>query len=258
MDDYSKIFSLRDKTAFVIGGNGLIGSEISKALSSFSAKVVVLDLNEKKYNQKKILFKKFDCTDLDNIEKNFNSICNEFDYPDIFVNCSYPRTDDWVGKQSFEDIALTSFNENLKIHLNSYSWLAKIAADSMKEKSLGGSIIQLGSIYGVVGQNPNAYKDTKMKFNMSYAAIKGGIINLTRQMASYYGEYNIRINTLCPGGVSDNKQDSIFKENYKNLVPLKRLAYPYEIASAALFLSSDASSYITGTTFMVDGGWTTI
>ena len=99
---------------------------------------------------------------------------------------------------------------------------------------------------------------------MTYSAIKGGITNLTRQMASYYGQFNIRINTLVPGGLeghianSENKQSLTFIEQYSNKAPLKRLGLANEVASTALFLSSDASSYITGATIMVDGGWSII
>ena len=128
----------------------------------------------------------------------------------------------------------------------------------MKTKKKGGSIIQLSSIYGVVGQDLNVYKGTKMKESMTYALIKGGINNLTRQMASYYGRYKIRVNSLCPGGIEENNHHSKFLKNYKSRVPLKRLCNKNDVASAALFLSSDASSYITGTNIMVDGGWTCI
>ena len=103
-----------------------------------------------------------------------------------------------------------------------------------------------------------------MKENMTYATIKGGITNLTRQMASYYGKYNIRVNTICPGGIfgpvagKSDKQNPIFVEQYSNRTPLKRLGNPDEIASTVLFLASDAASYITGATIMVDGGWTAV
>ena len=83
-------------------------------------------------------------------------------------------------------------------------------------------------------------------------------------MASYYGKHNIRVNTLCPGGISghvagkSDEQDPLFVKNYCNKIPLKRMSNPDEIASVALFLASDAASYITGATIMVDGGWTAI
>ena len=121
-----------------------------------------------------------------------------------------------------------------------------------------GSIIQLGSIYGLLGQDLNIYEGTEMKENMSYSIIKGGIINLTRQMASFYGKHGIRVNTICPGGISDSTQNSRFVEQYQKKVPLGRLGDASEIASTALFLASNAASYITGSTLVVDGGWTIV
>ena len=134
----------------------------------------------------------------------------------------------------------------------------------MEKNSIKGSIIMFGSIYGVVGQNLNIYKDTKMTENIAYSIAKGGIVNFTRQMASYYGKKEIRINTLCPGGIKGHvagakkNQDKKFITNYSNQVPMGRLANKEEVASATIFLASKASSYVTGITLMVDGGWTAI
>ena len=134
----------------------------------------------------------------------------------------------------------------------------------MSENPNGGSIIQFGSTYGVLGQDLTVYKGTDMSENMTYAAIKGGITNLTRLMASYFGKYNVRVNTICPGGISghvagkSDSQNPIFLENYCNKVPLKRMGKPEEIASVVLFLSSEASAYMIGTTIMVDGGWSAV
>ena len=97
-----------------------------------------------------------------------------------------------------------------------------------------------------------------MKENMPYSIIKGGITNLTRQMASYYGRHGIRINTIAPGGGADLTQNQTFVKRYSKKVPLGRLGEASEIASAALFLASAASSYITGTTLVVDGGWSIV
>ena len=92
---------------------------------------------------------------------------------------------------------------------------------------------------------------------LAYFAIKDVIINLTRYLASYFGGYNIRVNSLCPGGVYNN-QNSTFVKAYSKKTPLKRMGNPEELASAALFLASDAASYISGATIMVDGGWSAI
>ena len=262
--EYSEIFSLKNKKAFIVGGEGLIGKEITKAISSFGAKTIVLDLTvEDRGEIDNISFKYFDCSDLENIETALKDVIKEFGCPDIFINCSYPRTEDW-GQSSFQGNTLKSFRKNVDIHMNSYAWLAKIVADELSKQDCGGSIIQFGSIYGVLGQDLTVYEGTDMKENMTYATIKGGITNLTRQMASYYGKYNIRVNTICPGGIlghvagKSDKQNPKFVDQYSNRTPLKRLGKPDEIASTVLFLASDAASYITGSTIMVDGGWTAV
>jgi len=262
--EYSEILSLKNRLAFIVGGEGLIGKEITKAISSYGAKTIILDLirQDKEYTDN-TSFRYFDCSALENIEAVLEDIIKEFGCPDIFVNCSYPRTEDWP-QNSFESITLDSFRKNIDIHMNSYAWLAKITADVMSKQKNGGSIIQLGSIYGVLGQDLAVYEGTDMKENMTYATIKGGITNLTRQMASYYGKYNIRVNTVCPGGIlghvagKTNIQNPVFVKKYSQKTPLKRLGKPEEIASTVLFLASDASSYITGITIMVDGGWTIV
>ena len=126
------------------------------------------------------------------------------------------------------------------------------------------SIIQLSSIYGLVGQDMNLYKNTESEHNMTYPVIKSGIINFTKEMASFYGKYNIRINAICPGplighvpGVS-KKQSKNFQKKLIDKTLLKRMGKSSDVGAAALFLASPASSYITGTTLIVDGGWTAI
>ena len=272
MVDYLNKFSLRNKIAYVVGGLGLIGTEVTIAFAMAGAKTIVLDLDIKKwqlfyeeFNSKNysVKFEYFDCEDVDNIEENFANIIRKNGCPDVFINCSYPRSEDW-GKSSFRNVSLKSFRKNVDIHMNSYAWLARLTAESMVNKGNEGSIVQLGSTYGIVGQDLSVYEDTDMHENMTYAIIKGGITNLTRQLASYYGQFNIRVNTLCPGGLrghvagKSDSQNPIFVKEYCRKTLLKRMGLPEEVASTALFLASDASSYITGTTIMVDGGWTAI
>ena len=272
MTDYLEKFSLAGKVAFVMGGLGLIGREVSKAFASAGAKTIILDLTNDKglqfekellYERYEAKFRFFDCADLERLDTNFSILLDNCGNPDVFINCSYPRTQEW-GKSSFKDLTLTSFRENVDIHMNSYAWLARLAAEVMVKKGNGGSIIQLGSIYGIGGQDLTVYEGTDMHENMTYAAVKGGITNLTRQMASYYGQFNIRVNTLCPGGLEghvageSDTQNSVFVRQFSKKTPLKRLGRAEEVASAALFLASDASSYITSATIMVEGGWTGI
>ena len=134
----------------------------------------------------------------------------------------------------------------------------------MKEKKVEGNIINFGSIYGLVGQNLNVYEGTSMQENSIYSSIKGALANQTRQMASIYGEHNIRINCISPGGVegpyaeNNANQEDKFVNNYSIQTPLNRLAKAEEIAPAAVFLASQASSYVTGMNLIIDGGWTII
>ena len=201
-------------------------------------------------------FASFDISDFKNLDLNISKIIKKYGCPDVFINCSYPKTDDWA-KNNFSNIKLKSFNKNINLQLTSSSWMLKIVADEMKKNKKLGSLIQLSSIYGLVGQNLNIYKNTNMEENLTYSVIKGGQSNLVKQMASYYGKYKIRVNAVCAGGVFD-KQNKIFVKNYSKQVPIKRMAKAHEISSTIIFLSSDASSYITGSNLVVDGGWTSI
>lgn len=265
MISYLDKFRLDNKVAYVVGGLGLIGTEVTKALASFGAKTIILDVDDSKGKSMEnelskthlnIFYHHFDVTDLEAAHRRIEALDSNYGGIDIWVNCSYPRTSDWV-KNNFEEVTLGSMKKNIELHLNSYIWVSRLVAFKMKAQQSSGSIINLSSIYGVVGHDFTVYEGTEMKGSMTYSAIKGGINNFTRNAAAYFGKYNIRVNTICPGGIFDN-QNPKFVENYSKKTPLKRMGDPEEIATAVLFLASDAASYITGITLMVDGGWTAI
>ncbi|MCK4965401.1 SDR family oxidoreductase [bacterium] len=268
MTDYLKNFSLSGKVAFVAGGTGLIGTEISKALASSGADTVIMDINKRagKRLEKEIInsgynasFEYFDVTDLDNIEKNINRLIKKYKSIGVLVNATYPYTKDWGNP--VEKVSVASWRKNIDMHLNSYAWISRCAALAMQKMKIRGSIINLGSIYGVQGNDFTVYDGTDIISPLAYSAIKGGIINFTRYLASYFGRNGIRVNNLCPGGIYDNQNKLFVKrfvKNYEHKVPLKRMGKPEDVASVALFLASDASSYITGATIMVDGGWTIV
>lgn len=261
-NNYLKKFSLKGKVAIVLGGFGLMGLEISKALSDAGAKVVILDLKEKRKIHKST-FIKFDCKNYEHFEKILKLINRKIGFPEIYINASYPASDDWA-LNTFKDISLDSFKENIDLHLNSFVFMAKIFADFLKNSKRKGSLIQISSTYGLVAQNMSVYAGTRAKDNMTYPVIKGGITHFSKQLASYYGKYQIRVNNICPGGIegkfkgTNKKFDHKFSKKYKDQTLLKRFCKPEDVASAALFLASDASSYVTGTSLIVDGGWTAI
>jgi len=253
---------LNNKKVYILGGFGLIGSKVVKNILSVKGKVIVLDIKKKKIS-KNIKYEKFDCSKLEDLEKNFDKITKKFGLPNIFINCSYPKTEDW-DRCSFSKINLRRMTKNIEIHMNSYAWIAKIVADKMVKNKIKGSIINLNSIYGLLGQDLTIYNKTSMKENMPYSMIKGGLTNLTRQMASYYGRFGVRVNSICSGGLKEHVtrqvkfQNKQFIKNYEKKVPLKRLGNPEEVANVITFIASDASSYITGSNILVDGGWTII
>lgn len=264
MMNYLKKFSLQNKIAYVAGGAGLIGSEVSKALASAGASTIILD-NDRKRGESlaseiqlaghEARYERFDITHLEGLEQKLSEIARARGPADIWVNASYPRTQDWLT--GMEKMRVKSLRANVDMHLNSSIWTSRIVALQMKKFKRPGSIINFGSIYGVQGNDFSIYSGTSLNSPMTYAAIKGGIINATRYLAAYFGKHHIRVNNVCPGGVLDH-QPKRFIKNYEKKVPLQRMAKPEEIAAVVVFLASEASSYITGSTLMVDGGWTIV
>ena len=120
-----------------------------------------------------------------------------------------------------------------------------------------GSIVNIASIYGLVGPDFSIYEGTSMTMPAAYSAIKGGVINFTRYLASYYGSFDIRVNCVSPGGIFD-KQSSSFVNNYESKVPLRRMGLPEDISPTVTFLLGQEASYITGQNIIIDGGWTAI
>ena len=120
-----------------------------------------------------------------------------------------------------------------------------------------GAIVNIASIYGVVGNDFTLYEEYGGTSPAAYSAIKGGIINFTRYLASYYGKKGIRINCVSPGGIFDHQNPS-FVARYEAKVPMGRLGNPDDIAPSVSFLLSDEAKYITGQNLIVDGGWTCI
>ena len=243
---------LENKIIIITGGNGLLGSAIIEKLIEDGAFVINLDINHK--TNESLSNIECDITNQESVDNSLNLIINKYEKIDGLVNNAYPRTQDWGNK--FEDIKLDSWKKNIDWQLNSYFYMSQqVAVQMAKQKS--GSIINIASIYGVIGPDFTVYDGTNMTMPAGYAAIKGGLINLTRYMASYFGPHKVRVNTVSPGGIFDNQNIS-FVENYEKKVPLRRMGLTEDITPSVSFLLSDESKYITGQNLIVDGGWTAI
>lgn len=243
---------LKDKIIIVTGGSGLLGTAFiaefkQEGAITINADInVVTDLKSGTYH--------VDITKPEEITVAVKEIYKYFGKIDGLVNNAYPRTKDWGAK--FEDIKPESWSLNVEMQMNSYFVFCQEVLKKMDLQS-SGSIVNIASIYGVVGNDFSVYEGTNMTSAAAYSAIKGGIINFTRFLASYYGKRGIRVNTVSPGGIFDH-QNPIFVANYNKKVPMGRMGNPDDIAPSVAFLLSDKAKYITGHNLIVDGGWCAI
>lgn len=242
---------LKNKVIIVTGGSGLIGKAILGHISKNGGKAINADLQDS-VDLENVEFAKCDITKDNDIDELIQTVVNKHGAIDGWVNNAYPRTKDWGNK--FENISYDSWKENMDMHLGGYFQCCQKALESMKENKKG-SLVNIASIYGIIAPDFNIYAGTDMTSPAAYAAIKGGIINLSRYLASYYGEHGIRVNCVSPGGIFDNQLPS-FVANYEKKVPLRRMGTPEDIAPSVSFLLSDEAQYISGQNLVVDGGLT--
>jgi NAD(P)-dependent dehydrogenase (short-subunit alcohol dehydrogenase family) len=243
---------LKDKVIIITGGNGLLGKEIVNKLKEEMATVINLEINVE--NTENLELINCDITDQASVRSAIAHVISKYGRIDGLVNNAYPRTSDWGIK--FENIEYDSWKTNVDWQLNTYFSVCQIVSKYMVDNK-GGSIVNMASIYGVVGPDFSVYQNTNMTMPAAYSAIKGGIINFSRYLASYLGRDGIRVNVVSPGGILDNQPDA-FIEKYNSKTPMGRMGLPKDIAPAVIFLLSDDAGYITGQNIIIDGGWTAI
>jgi NAD(P)-dependent dehydrogenase (short-subunit alcohol dehydrogenase family) len=242
---------LENKVIIVTGGSGLIGREIINDITSKGGIAINADIGVSTDIENRTIHA--DITSEDSIGAVIKLIYENFGRIDGLVNNAYPRTTDWGA--IFEEITYSSWKQNVDMQMNSvFLFIQKLAPFLIESK---GSVVNIASIYGVVGNDMSLYENTKIKTAPAYTAIKGGVINFTRYLASYYGRRGVRFNCVSPGGIFDN-QDPIFVKNYEDKVPMARMGTPEDIAPSISFLLSNEAKYITGQNLIIDGGWTAI
>ena len=264
---------LKEKIAIVTGGSGLLGIQHCLALIEQGAMVFNFDLNpiptdlvNKLGNLRdQVIFLKCDISKEKEVELAVLDVLRKKGKIDILINNA--SIDHKVGNNlmnnsvdyRFENFDFSSWENELGVGLNGAIYCSKHVAKNMI-LNRSGSIINIASDLGVIAPDQRIYLKENQEINVirfykpfSYSVLKHGLVGLTKYLATYLADYDIRVNTLSPGSV-ENSQDAEFVNNLKSRIPLGRLARVDEYKGAIQFLASDASSYMTGQNIVIDGG----
>ena len=262
--DITKLFDLSDRVIIITGAAGNLGSKYAEGLSQAGANLVLADLDyarckklgkqlESKYSTKTLAVK-LDLTNKISIKNMVSKSMKEFSKIDVLINNAAYQGNQKTRKIKFEDLPLNEWNKAVSVNLTGiFLTCQEVGKIMVKQKN--GNIINISSTYGLVAPDQRIYGVSGQNAAAFYSATKAAIINLTRYLASYWNRTGIRVNSLSPGGV-ENSQEANFIKNYSEKTILGRMAQKDEYIGSIIFLSSDASSYMTGSNLIVDGGWT--
>ena len=253
---------LKSKVVVITGAAGLIGQEFVKAVVEKDGIAIIADINEelgksvkesllKELNTKNIDFIQLDITSKESLQKCIDYLDDKYKRIDALVNNAYPRNKNY-GKYFF-DVDYDDFVENVGLNLGGYFTTSQQFAKYFQKQGYG-NIINISSIYGVVAPKFEIYKGTSMTMPVEYAAIKSGLIHLTKYMAKYFKGMNIRVNTLSPGGIVDNQPES-FLNAYKEQCLNKGMLDKSDLKGTLVYLLSNMSKYVNGQNIVVDDGF---
>ncbi len=253
---------LKDKVVVITGGAGLIGKEFVKAVVENGGIAIIADINEelgkkvkeslsKELDTSNIDFFKLDITSKNSLTECIKYLDNKYKRIDALVNNAYPRNKNY-GRHFF-DVEYEDFIQNLGLNLGGYFTASQQFAQYFKKQGHG-NIVNISSIYGVVAPRFEIYEGTTMTTPPEYAAIKSGLIHLTKYMAKYFKDMNIKVNTLTPGGIFDNQPES-FLEKYQDKCLSKGMLDKSDLKGTLVYLLSDMSKYVNGQNIIVDDGF---
>ncbi|MGZ3867192.1 MAG: oxidoreductase [Bacteroidia bacterium] len=250
---------LKDKVVVITGGCGLLGKTFVEAALNNNATVIAADISEEQLKKltaeiknDKLYSAKIDITSEASIKSLIADVKTKYGRIDAIVNNAYPRNKAYGN--DLEKVTYKDFCENVDLHLGGYFLCMQQFAMFFKEQGHG-NIISMASIYGVAAPRFEIYEGTGFTMPVEYAAIKSGIIQLTKYFVTYYAGKNIRFNCISPGGI-ENGQHPEFIKKYNEHALSKGMLNREDICGTLLYLLSDASSYINGQNLIVDDGWT--
>lgn len=265
-------FSLDGKVAVVTGALGLLGRRHSEALAAAGAAVVVTDIDPSECvrradelsagHGRPVLGHGADVTVKSSVAALRDAALARFGRVDVLVNDAAvnEKVEAPAGAAplGFEEYPLEEWERSLRVNLTGTFLCCQVFGAAMAGAGRG-SIVNISSTYGIVAPDQSLYlrQDGTRAFwkSAAYPVTKGGVLALTRYLATYWGARGVRVNALCPGGV-ENGQDPHFVARYAERTPLGRMAQAGDYDGAVVYLASDASSYMTGSSLVVDGGFT--
>lgn len=264
---------IEDKVILVTGACGLIGKEICTNFITQGARVVLADIDAEKgekliteFNQKfpaHFTFTKLDITDPESAEAAIDHCINHFGSVDVLINNAAidakfdKHNEGTINPSRFENYPIDLLRKSVDVNLTGTVIMTQAACRQMLKQGHG-NIINVASTYSLVAPNQNLYdfgEGVKNFKPIDYIASKSFIPNFTRYIATFYAKENIRCNAIVPHGIFNDHPEE-FLVNFSKMSPLGRMCNREELNGPFTFLVSDASSYMTGSTLVVDGGWT--
>jgi len=268
------LFRLDGKTAVITGGAGLLGTKHAEAIAEMGGIPVLLDTDkgrlddrvaelEKKFGQGPLGFA-VDITNADEMGRVVSEIIRQRGGIDVLINNAAMTVESSLGKSGyfapFEEYEVSLWEQALSVSLTGAFIVTQAVGRHMKERRMG-AVLNIASDVGVFSPDHRIYRPDPatdypgVPFNtpLSYSVAKAGLISMTRYLATYWADYNIRVNALSPGGVHTNQSEG-FVKRLTQLIPLGRMASSDEYKGAVVFLVSDASAYLTGFNIVMNGG----
>jgi len=260
--DVRTLFSLKGRVALITGGASRYGCQISRALAEAGATVIiaskslprrqkfVADLEAAGYDAHTM---PLDLTDEGLVKRVAAEIREKWQRLDILVNNAAAGS-----SGNFDRYPAEEWVRTLEVNALGLLRSCRTFGQLMAQRHAG-SIVNIGSLYGVVSPDFTIYNGhSEMTNPPAYGFAKAGMIQLTRYLAVYFAEHGVRVNCISPGGLYSPRMPTEFVVNYSRRTPLGRMAGPNDLKGAAVFLASDASAYVTGQNLLVDGGYTAL
>ncbi len=254
------LFNLSGKTALITGAGGYLGSAMATALAEAGCRLVVTSRNAERAKSIAVSLPTIegaehvgialDHMEEDSISRGFSEAIELTGGLDILVNNGNEAlAKDW------KDVSAEEFNRQLA-NQTGYFLLSRLLRNHTVERKVPGSVIMIGSMYGMVGSYPDTYKDICAISPVGYHALKGGIIQMTRHLAVCWARDEVRVNCLSPGPFPGEDVSEELVHRLEEKCPMGRMGKPDELKGAIVFLACQASSYMTGQNMVIDGGWT--